>query len=137
MSLPTHAFMFLMGTAVDAAGQYFALRFTDQRRSKESRAAAQRLFRDVEQLMPDLIGEMREDICKPEHATIRELVIYPCKEIAVPIGSPPRFAYYEDSHDNLRGKIAILEDKGFLVYAGGDEVPLYRVTDELVTMLRR
>lgn len=137
MSLTTHAIMFLMGTATGAAGQYFAIRFTDQRRSKEIRAAALRSFRKVETLMPDLIEEMREDCCDPKHATVRELVIYPCKGVLVPIGSPPRFAYYEDSHSNLRGKMSILADRGYLVHVEGYELPVYWITDEFLAMLCR
>jgi hypothetical protein len=66
---------FLLGTAVGAAGQYFASRFTDQRRAQEARKTARSTFEQVRAAMPELIAEMKADLCKDGLGSVREFFV--------------------------------------------------------------
>jgi hypothetical protein len=49
--------------------------------------------------------------------------------------SQPRFAYYENEHDNLKWKIDILEENSYIIDVTPDNVPIYRMTEEFVDLL--
>jgi hypothetical protein len=134
--LLTHVIAFIIGTAAGAAGGYFASRFTDVRRAKESQSALEQQFREVELMMPDLIAEMREDFRDPELRTIRELVVLPNQRVIFN-SKQKRFAYFEDSHDDLSGKMAVLENHGYIVDVTPGNTPIYRLTEEFVVAVRK
>ncbi len=67
--IATHLIALLTGVLIGAAGNYFADRFTDERRAKQRNREAKKQFREVEGLMPDLIAEMRTDIMEDVSGT--------------------------------------------------------------------
>lgn len=52
----THLISFLSGTGVGAIGSYFATKYTDKRREKESFKKRKFTFANVQKLMPDFGG---------------------------------------------------------------------------------
>ena len=73
----SHLVTFVAGTAVGAAGQYMADRFTDQRRTGEAKKESDRKYKSLVKNMPALIAEMKEDISKEGNELIREFVVLP------------------------------------------------------------
>ena len=71
----SHFISFLVGMALGASGQYFASKFTDQRRRQEAKRETQDRFKKAREAVPDLIAEMRDDLRKPEHATTRHFYV--------------------------------------------------------------
>ena len=63
---------FIIGTAVGASGQYFASKFTDQRRRQEANRESRDRFKQVRVAIPKLLAEMHDDYMKPENAVLRE-----------------------------------------------------------------
>jgi len=124
---------FLVGTATGAAGKYFADKFTDQRRGNESAKQIKRVFLNVKNQMPELIAEFKTDLAGSK--LTREFFVLPNKKVCFGGSRKPRFIYYEEEHENLRGKLDLLENEGFLVDMTSGNTPLYRMTEEFVGLL--
>ncbi len=125
----THFITFLIGVATGAAGNYFAAKYTDKRRDKEDSNKLVKSFNRAKDQMPDLIKEMKEDFSNQENSSIRELVIVPNKRVMFN-SQQPRFIYYEDEYQNLKGKISVLENLGFVVDVSVSDAPIFRITEE-------
>jgi hypothetical protein len=91
-------------------------------------------YRKACALMPELLAEMRQDISADESQLIRELLILPTKGVLFH-SAKPRFVYYEDEHPNLRGKLDILEDSGFLRDISPGDVPIFRMSEEFMALV--
>jgi hypothetical protein len=91
-------------------------------------------FRAVEQQMPTLIAKMREDLRSEGGESIREFLIM-SKDDVLGGSTKPRFVYYEEDHGNLRGKIDVLANRGYVVDVTSKNVLVYRMTDEFVKLL--
>lgn len=130
----SHAIAFLLGTATGAAGKYFADKFTDQRRRSELESQLKQEFANIKRRMPELIREFKNDLSKQDQKFIREFfVLHNRKETC---GSEkPRLVYYEEDHKDLRSKIDILENQGFLLDMTIANTPIYRITEEFVELL--
>jgi len=127
--LVTHMVSFLAGTATGAAGGYFASKYTDKRRRKESRKESIENFYKVVSLMPELIGEMKVDFSNPEYVSVREFVVIPNKRVQFN-SQQLRFFYYEDNFVDLKGKVAVLENHGYVIDVTPGKAPIYRITEE-------
>jgi hypothetical protein len=125
---------FLIGVATGAAGNYFASKYTDRRRDSEDTKKAKDTFKKVKNQMPELISEMKEDFSKNENSSIRELVVLPSNKVMFN-SQQPRFIYFEDQHQNLKGKIAILENHGYILDVTVSNAPIYRITEEFWDMV--
>ncbi len=92
---------------------------------------------DVLASMPQLIAEMRADLLAPDANFIREFFVLPNRKCCIGINRKPRFIYYEDEHQNLRGQLNVLEEHGVLtdVTPFGNNAPIYRMTEKLVSLL--
>lgn len=132
----THLISFLFGTATGAAGSYFATKYTDKRREKEGEKKVKSTFQKVQEIMPDLIQEMKTDFSNPELTTIRELAILPNKRVIFNSGQR-RFVYYEDQHNDLKGKVAILENHNFVYDMTPGNTPIYRITEEFWDLVKK
>lgn len=130
---------FIIGTAVGASGQYFASKFTDQRRRQEAKRETRDRFKQVRAAIPKLLAEMHDDYMKPENAVLRELFVLPNRHVIMGSGGGgPRttLAYYEDDHNNLRDQFRILENNGYVYDVTSGKVPKYQVTEEFVELVR-
>ena len=125
---------FLIGTATGAAGQYFADKYTDQRREKRATQEQDRLWHDIEQRFPAVIGEMRSDFSPQDNRYVRVFFV---KESNTTLGfvSEPCFEYHTDKHPDLGAAIALLEQHGFITDITPGNCPMYRVHEKLVDAL--
>ena len=127
----------LFGGVTGAVAGYFAGSATDHRRRKEAAKAAEKEFRDIQAQMPDLIAEMKADLSAKGNEHIREFFVLPHERVRLGGSKKPRFAYYENKHDNLRGKLDILEDKGYLIDVTPGNTPIYKMTEDFVALVRK
>lgn len=136
MEIPLSSLItFLSGVAVGAAGQYFADKYTDQRRKQEAERAKSKLFRRVEAEMPSLIAEMKEDFSKSEHSSYREFVVTRRSLMVRPI--PACLGYYEEEHPRIRGFATVLENNGLIRAISEDEPKRYRFQEDFVEWLKK
>ena len=127
---------FLVGAATGAAGQYFADKYTDQRREKKLAREQARLWQDIEQRFPAVIADMRSDFSPQENRHVRVFFV---KESNTMLGfvSEPCFEYHTDKHPDLRAAVALLEQHGFITDITPGNCPMYRVHEKLVDALLR
>jgi len=92
---------------------------------------------DVLASMTQLMSEMRSDLLGPKAEFIREFFVLPNRGVPLGGSSKPRFRYYEEDHQNLRGQIDLLEAHGFVtnVTPVGNNTLIYRMTEKLVSRL--
>lgn len=128
---------FLLGTVTGAAGIYFGNKYTDQRKKKESARDCETEFAEAKRVMPELIKEMRDDISTDTSGTVREFFVLPNRRVSLGGSSQRRFAYYEEEHDNLLGKIAVLENKGLVFDVTPGNAPVFRMTEEFIELVKR
>ena len=133
--ITSHGIAFLLGTATGAAGTYFAHKYTDQRRRQEAASAVKVEFRELYDLMPDLLDEMQEDVTQPKHASYREFFVIP--KGAQLWATPNTFYYEDDETNNYLGKTRILESRGYVIDVTPGNAPKFQMTEEFVTLLKR
>ena len=122
---------FLFGTATGAAGKYFADKYTDQRKEKETTSSERRSFDSLTKRMPDLIAEMKLDLVSDGNSLVREFVVLPNERVIFD-SSEPRFVYYEDVVSDLRLKAGLLVDARFATEVSLNETPMFRLNERFV-----
>ncbi|RJQ54059.1 MAG: hypothetical protein C4530_17115 [Desulfobacteraceae bacterium] len=127
---------FVVGVATGAAGKYLADKFTDQRRDKAKNRKVKKAFDNIRSQMPELITEMKTDFTKNENESIREFVILPSDKVVFN-SAQPRFLYYENQHQNLKGKVDVLENHGYVIDVTVSNAPIYRITEEFWNLVLR
>jgi hypothetical protein len=85
--------------------------------------------------MPDLLKEMRRDFGKIEGQDVAELVVLPSRWVMFDTGGRHMFAYYENQHKDLRGKVQVLEDLGYVVGVSSGNTRTYLVTEDFPRLL--
>jgi len=121
-----------LGAFTGAAGKYLADKYTDKRRSKEKETGKRKIFLNLAEKMPELIKEMQEDLSKPEWMVIREFYILPNDRVSFNSGGERCLFYYEDQHENLKHKIKLLVNNGFVGDVTHTNTPKYRMIEEFV-----
>lgn len=88
--------------------------------------------------MSTLMSEMRADLSAPGAEFVREFFVLPNRRVILGGSSKPRFIYYEEGHQNLRGMLDVLEERGYVVNVTplGNNALIYRMTEELLKYLR-
>jgi len=66
---------------------------------------------------------------------IREFFVLPNRRVMLGGSSKPRLIYFEEDYDNLRNKLDIIEDYGFIIDVRVGNAPIYRMTPELIRFL--
>ncbi len=84
--------------------------------------------------MPGLIQEFKVDLSNPDNATVRHFFILPNEHVTMR-GRGHALAYYEESHEDLHGKVAILENHGFVAEITTGKVPKYQMMEHFVEMV--
>lgn len=130
----THLIAFLGGAAAGAIGRYFADKYTDRRRSVEAERDSLRQFSRTRALMPELLEEMRKDHGGAENRHVRLFVVLRHKSIAYRYPQK-HFVYFEDEHDDLIEKAQMLEKDGYVTDESTGSLPVYRMTEEFVSLL--
>lgn len=82
--------------------------------------------------MPELLNEMKNDLKTDEF--IREFFLVK-RGWRMNYGNTPRFTYFYDDHNNLDGKLQILENNGLVIDVTPGNTKMYRMTEELVELL--
>lgn len=129
----SHLIAFVLGTLTGVAGTYYGNKYTDRRRKSESAKEAIAQFRRSREQMPKLIAEMKADL--EGNQTVREVFVAPSRRIGINTGGKTRLVYYADEHEDLDGKIAILENNGYLIDLTSGNLPTYRMTEEFVDLV--
>ena len=131
-----HLISFLLGTATGATGSYFATKYTDRRREKEDEKNIKSTFLKIQEIMPDLIQEMKNDFNNPKLISVREFAILPNNKVIFTSGQP-RFVYFEEQYTDLKGKVSILENHGFVSGVTLGNTPIYRITEEFWDLVKK
>jgi hypothetical protein len=129
--IATHLIALLVGVFIGASGQYFADRFTDQRRAQEGKRKSSQRFAEVEALMPALSAEMRQDVLADTTGTRREFFPYNIGVIFSP--GPDKFFYEPQKHPDIVSQLVVLENNGYVIQV---TEALYRMTEKFVTLLK-
>jgi hypothetical protein len=129
----THALAFLLGTATGAAGTYFAEKYTDKRRKKETISEEDAFFQQLGKRMPDLFAEMQSDLLVDGHSEWREFFVV--RKGAQLWASENSFIYEDDGSNAYLSKTRILEEHGYLVEITPGNAPMFRMRDSFVAKL--
>jgi hypothetical protein len=92
-------------------------------------------FQDALSLMPELLMEMTGALKDEKKKLIREFFVLPNQRVMLGRSSKPRLIYYEDNYENLRNKLDILEDYGFIIDVRVGNAQIYRMTPEFIRLL--
>lgn len=125
---------FVVGAITGAAGHYLGEKYTDRRRSKELSSALDIEWADLEGRFPAIIAEMKEDVTKPEFASVRKFFVKSSR--ATVNRSEPSFEYHTDVHSDLNAAVAHLEELGYIVDITPGNCPMYRMKEQFVDKLR-
>ena len=135
--MTSHLIAFILGAFTGAAGKYLADKYTDKRRNKERKTGIRKTFLNVAKKMPNLIKEIQEDLKKPEFTVIREFFVLPNNRVMFNSGVERCLFYFEEQHDNLKHKIKLLENHGFVNDITHTNTPKYQMTEEFVDCVTR
>lgn len=91
-------------------------------------------FQQVKEQMPALIAEIKKDLQGEGGQFVREFFVM-SRRHTLGGSEKPRFVYYEEDHDNLRGKIDVLENLGYVADVTPGNTPIYRMTEEFVRLV--
>jgi hypothetical protein len=132
MDWTTYVAGLVTGLVIAVLGKVVADWWTDRRHAKEQRSAAAEKFDQVVAAMPALLQEMSADV--RNNSLIRVFVALPSPHVA--FNYPTKHGeYYEKAHEDLPGKIAMLENLGYVYVERGGDFPIYRMTEEFVALL--
>ena len=132
----------LISILCGAAGGYFSAKFTDERRRKEEQREADRNFRVVKQLMPDLFTAMKKDL--ESKSSVRNVMF--TREGGMSRGAyavgEVYFSYNVLLYDGLEeGDIQVLENHGYLCLRDGETGSglhhKYQLSEEFVALVLR
>lgn len=90
-------------------------------------------FLKVKSSMPELIAEMKKDLTKEGNDLIREFFIVSKRWVLNVVDH--YFVYYFEEHENLQGKVHVLENYGFVMDMTSKNVKKYRMTEEFIDLL--
>lgn len=91
-------------------------------------------FARIKQRMPQLIAEMKKDLTEEGGACVREFFVKG-KNTMLGGSSKRRFAYFPEEHENLKGKMDVLENAGLIMDVTTGNVPIYRMSEEFVSLV--
>lgn len=95
--------------------------------------AVSRSFERLEKMMPDLVAEMRTDISNSRFT--RELIAL-SKKWSYGGQERPVFNYFYEQHEELLGKLKVMENYGALVDIKFNDVYRYEITEDFVEYLQ-
>lgn len=125
---------FLVGTATGASGQYFAMKFTDQRQKKEKIQEEKKAWEGFKKRFPDLHKEMADDFAKQSNSHVRAFFV---KDSKTTLGgsTEPAFEYHTDVHEGLQAAMLYLEHYEFVADITPGNCPMYRIKEKMAHIL--
>ncbi|PKG73494.1 hypothetical protein CXF86_17445 [Shewanella sp. GutCb] len=122
---------FLIGTATGACGNYFAAKYTDNRKLKEHRVNQNEVFKSLCIDHPTLLKEMKTDLEDPKEVFQRDFSVASKKYSYG--GFHEGYIYYEEEHNELINILKLMSSKNCIVRlssAGGSgTAPRYRFSE--------
>jgi hypothetical protein len=100
--------------------------------TKSSRGGREEGFSKIERLMPKLLSEMRKDAAK--FPVVREFIALK-KGLVFWYPDRPMFTYYYEDHEDLDGKLQILENLRFIRNIKYNNVPRFVIEEEFADYL--
>jgi CHAT domain len=91
-------------------------------------------FLQVKEQMPALIAAIKEALQSEDDRFVREFFVM-SKRHSLVGSEKPRFVFYEEDHDNLRGKVDILENHGYVTDVTPGNTPIYRMSEKFVRLV--
>ena len=134
-TIGTYALTFIAGLLSGLFSKVWADSWTDARRRRAEAASVRKTFETIRTAMPALLEEMRADFAAPGGSMVREFVSLPTSGVIFNHGGVKRFVYYETEHPDLPGKIAMLEDLGYIRDVRVSNWPIYRMSPEFIDLL--
>lgn len=128
---------FLVGAATIAGGTYFANKYTDRRREKEAAKQVKKDFVKIKGKMPALIAEIKTDLSNEGGRLVREFFVLENRRCVLGGSDKHRFVYYVEEHDDLHGKLTILENRGYIMDVTPGNTPIFRMTEEFVELVAK
>ena len=123
---------FIFGIVAGVLIEYFSNILTDKRRTRERQREETKEFGAVASRMPELMKEMKQDlITYPDRRDFFVLM----KGISIDIYDGPSLEYKEEVHSELRSKVTVLENHGYVVDITQKDVPEFRMTEKFVEHL--
>ncbi len=92
-------------------------------------------FLETAAAAPRLLVEMKADVSGPGTELVREFIAPESRGIGFNLAKS-RFRYNGDEHNDLELKVDLLEQHGFVEVVKPGHVPVYRMTDEFVRLLK-
>lgn len=92
-------------------------------------------FNKIKNKMPSLISEIKEDLSREGFQFVREFFIM-SKKWQLNISQKDKyFCYYFEDHEDLKNKMIILENIGYITDITSGKVKTYRMTEEFVELI--
>jgi hypothetical protein len=131
--LGSHLFVFATGVASGVAISFFSTGLTEWRQEHKARRRSRRTFKAVRSQMPELIGEMRNDIVM--HPNLREFLVLQSSQLTLNTGNSVVLRYDVDAHPSLNADIHVLENHGYVSDVTTTNVHRYRMSEAFVDLL--
>ena len=109
------------------------VKFMGARLEENTRGRRQKEFNKVMAKMSDLIREMKQDLSKEGDQFTREFFLLSRKWAFNPAGKC--FVYYFEDHEELQGKVHVLENNGWVGDVTSGNTKKYRMTEEFVELV--
>jgi hypothetical protein len=93
-----------------------------------------RSFQKLEQKMPNLVAEMRDDLASKPF--IREFIIISKKVIYNGNLENPIFSYYFEDHDNLKPMLKVMQNYGAIIETTHNSVDRFEFTEDFAEYLQ-
>ncbi len=124
----------LTGIFIACAGKYLADKYTDKRRGMEKKRAGDSDLQYVTDKMPELIAEMRDDLTT--NPLCREFILFSKRGSYNHNPNKKILSYFFEDHDNLREKVGILENLGFVDDITFNDTHRYCMSEHFAELLR-
>ena len=128
----SYAGTFLLGAVSGVLVSLASSSLNDLRHSHAQRRDDLKRFRGVRQQMPEWFDEIKTDLSAPDNRVLRDFYVLPSSGV---IFNGVGLTYAEDQVSNLRAKIAVLQNSGYVVDVTHSNVPAFRMSEEFVALL--
>jgi hypothetical protein len=81
--------------------------------------------------MPEVFAEIRSDRDESAFSGIRDFFVLPNRNVTMS-SEGNMLTYCEAEHQNLSGKLATLEERGYIRDITAGNIPKYRMSDEFI-----
>jgi len=129
------AVCFIGGGFVGLFAEYYSNFFTDRRREKEALAARDKVWKIVQETMPQLINAMKADWSSPGCSQVRRFFALH-QSMRPPWSASQVFVYHHEEHGNLLNELVILQNQSLVQLVNEHGlIKEYQATEELVAYL--